>query len=261
LRSIWVVAPRYPYLSVTKAHGIREILLGNVASPCFGEEAPGLGVASICPACYPRVWPPRLPTSRSISRGPSPALPAPGPADPTARISALLVTAIGTAADGRPVRRPSATWRQPEGAHCILLAPGLRCFAVCGLPSVRECMPMATTGRPNRYPTRQPNRQITSVGSQLRLGGGLLAVLTAMLGRGSAVACGNQDVVLNLVLSPFGFCCLPVTYLLQSNFSQLSSCQRHHGFSLNKVRRCASPGHTSQSSRCHLTLDTNTHGG
>jgi hypothetical protein len=23
---------------------------------------------------------------------------------------------------------------------------------VCGLPGVRECMPMATTGRPNRYP-------------------------------------------------------------------------------------------------------------
>jgi hypothetical protein len=117
-----------------------------------GEEVPGLGVASICPAGYSRVGPPRLPASGSISRGPRPALPAPGPADPTARIPALLVTAIGAAAEGSPVRRPSASWWQPEGAHCLLLAPGLRCETVCGLTGVRECMPMATTGRPNRYP-------------------------------------------------------------------------------------------------------------
>ena len=116
------------------------------------SEVPGLGGASIWPASCSRVGPPRRPTSRSIPRGPRPALPAPGPTDPTARIPALLATAIGAAAEGGPVRRPSASWWQPEGAHCLLLAPNLRCGTACGLPGVRECMPMATTGRPNRYP-------------------------------------------------------------------------------------------------------------
>ena len=116
------------------------------------EEVLGLGVSPICPAPRARVGPPRLPTSASIPRGPRPALPAPGPTDPTARIPALLATAIGAAAEGGPVRRPSASWWQPEGAHCLLLAPNLRCGTACGLPGVRECMPMAATGRPNRYP-------------------------------------------------------------------------------------------------------------
>ena len=138
----------------SRAMSLDQILLGPSPRPFLlgSEEVLGLGVSPICPASYSRVGPPRLPTSASIPRGPRPALPAPGPADPTARILALLVTAIGAAAEGGPVRRPSASWWQPEGAHYLLLAPNLRCGTACGLPGVRECMPMATTGRPNRYP-------------------------------------------------------------------------------------------------------------
>ena len=138
----------------SRAMSLDQILLGPSPRPFSenSEEVLGLGVSPICPASYSRVGPPRLPTSASIPRGPRPALPAPGPADPTARILALLVTAIGAAAEGGPVRRPSASWWQPEGAHYLLLAPNLRCGTACGLPGVRECMPMAATGRPNRYP-------------------------------------------------------------------------------------------------------------
>jgi hypothetical protein len=141
------------YQSCKPRHMALEILIGSAASPAHprGEEVLGLGEDSIWPACYPRVGPPRRPTSVSIPRGSRPALPALGPADPTARIPASLVNAIGAAAEGSSVRRPSASWWQPEGAHCLLLAPSLWCVTACGLPGVRECMPMATTGRPNRY--------------------------------------------------------------------------------------------------------------
>jgi hypothetical protein len=146
----------------SRAISLDQILLGPSPRPFLlgSEEVLGLGGASICPAAWPRVGPPRRPTSASIPRGPRPALPAPGPADPTARIPALLVTAIGAAAEGGPVRRPSASWWQPEGAHCLLLAPVLRCGTACGLPGVRECMPMAATGRSNRYTkaTKPANR-------------------------------------------------------------------------------------------------------
>ena len=145
-----------PYRSICRqerCRWIRFCLDRRLARFLLGiEEVLGLGVSPICPAPRARVGPPRLPTSASIPRGPRPALPAPGPTDPTARIPALLATAIGAAAEGGPVRRPSASWWQPEGAHYLLLAPNLRCGTACGLPGVRECMPMATTGRPNRYP-------------------------------------------------------------------------------------------------------------
>jgi hypothetical protein len=53
---------------------------------------------------------------------------------------------------------------------------------------------MATTGRPNRYPkaTKPADHPYEAVGA---VGGWLLVVLTAILGRGSAVVGGNQDVV------------------------------------------------------------------
>jgi hypothetical protein len=158
-----------------------ERFFSGVASPerpHAGEEVPGMGVASICTASCTPAWG-RLASrarSGSISRGPRPALPAPGLADPTARIPALLVTAIGAAAEDSPVRRPSA---------CILVAAGGRslssassgpavCDCVwlpCGLPGVRECMPMAITGRPSRYPkaTKPANHLWEALGA---VGGG-----------------------------------------------------------------------------------------
>jgi hypothetical protein len=142
-----------------------QILLGPSPRPfpplqrAGRSQIPGLGVIPIWPASCSRVGPPRRPTSRSIPRGPRPALPAPGPADPAACIPALLASAIGAAAGGSPVRRTSASWWQPEGAHCLLLAPGLRCGAVCGLPGVRECMPWRLPADPTATP-RQPNRPI-----------------------------------------------------------------------------------------------------
>jgi hypothetical protein len=88
----------------------------------------------------------------------------------------------------------------PGGAHCLLLAPGLRCGTgtVCGarLPGVRECMPMATTSYQPTQPVPQGNQTGQSPLGRGRCGwGGLLAVLTAILGRGSTVVGGNQDVV------------------------------------------------------------------
>jgi hypothetical protein len=117
--------------------------------------------------------------------------------DPTARIPALLAAVIGAAAEGGPVRRPSASWWQPgEGAHCLLLAPNLRrgtAYVACRV-CASACpwrLPADPTGTP-----RQPNRPITPRKRQVRVGGGLLAVLTAILGRGSAVVVGGyQDVV------------------------------------------------------------------
>jgi hypothetical protein len=87
---------------------------------------------------------------REVGRSPLPAR----LADPTGSIATSLATAIGATAEDNLVRRPSASWWQLEGDHCLLLAPDLR-PAVRGLPGgVRECMPMAqtTTLRPNRHP-------------------------------------------------------------------------------------------------------------
>jgi hypothetical protein len=56
-------------------------------------------------------------------------------------------------------------------------------------------MPMTITGRPSRYPkaTKPANHLWEALGA---VGGGMLAVLTAILGRDSAVACdSHQDVV------------------------------------------------------------------
>jgi hypothetical protein len=60
-----------------------------------------------------------------------------------------------------PVRRPSASWWQPEGAHCLLIAPGLRCGAGC--VACRVCVsacPWRLPADPTATP-RQPNRPIT----------------------------------------------------------------------------------------------------
>jgi hypothetical protein len=178
-----------------------QILLGPSPRPFSesSEEVLGLGVSPICPASYSRVGPPRLPTSASIPRGPRPALPAPGPADPTARILAVLVTATGAAAEGGPVRRPSASCWKPEGAHYLLLAPNLRCGTACGLSvACRVCVSACPDGgyRPTQ-PVPQGNQTGQSPLGSGRCGwGGLLAVLTAILGRGSTVVGGYQDVVL-----------------------------------------------------------------
>jgi hypothetical protein len=96
-----------------------------------------------------------------------------------------LTTAIGATAEDNPVRRPSASWWQLEGAHCLLLAPDLRCVA-CRVVCVSACpWPRLPPSDPTATP-RQANRPITCRRRYSCVwGGGVLAVLTDTLGRGS----------------------------------------------------------------------------
>jgi hypothetical protein len=132
--------------------------------------------------------------SREVGRSPLPTR----PAGPTGSTATSLATAIGATAGDKHVRRPSASWWQLEVAHCLLLAPDLRCVAcrvVCG---VRECMTMAqaTTTRPNRHPEATKPHLPPLGGGSGRCGwGGLLAVLTAILACGYALVRSYVDSV------------------------------------------------------------------
>ena len=91
--------------------------------------------------------------SREVGRSPLPTR----PADPTGSTATSLATAIGATAGDNHVRRPSASWWQLEGAHCLLLAPDLRCVA-CRVVCVSACpWPRPPPSDPTATP-RQPNR-------------------------------------------------------------------------------------------------------
>ena len=90
---------------------------------------------------------------REVGRSPLPTR----PADPTGSTATSLATAIGATAGDNHVRRPSASWWQLEGAHCLLLAPDLRCVA-CRVVCMSACpWPRPPPSDPTATP-RQPNR-------------------------------------------------------------------------------------------------------
>ena len=121
------------------------------------ERALGLGLRPVrrggCPHVDFALVPGATAPSREVGRSPLPTR----PADPTGSTATSLATAIGATAGDNHVRRPSASWWQLEGAHCLLLAPDLRCVA-CRVVCVSACpWPRPPPSDPTATP-RQPNR-------------------------------------------------------------------------------------------------------